>query len=840
MFSTKRTILFIICLLSFRCGYLRSDVNVENGILEIEKSIFFDEYKYKALDGEWFFFPNEFVEPENIEERISESELIKVNAHWNRQPKDGKDPFLGQGYGTYYLKIILNSKSPQELSLRLMSVSSAYRLIINGETLSIVGFPGKSIDEEIPFHKTQVVDLPVVNKNTIDIILHVSNFHHSKGGLWDRILIGSKAAIHQIKDFHLIQESVLIGALLVMGFYHLGLYILVRTHLPTLLFTLFAFSFAIRIFLTGEMLIEKIFPELSFSFRLKAEYINLAASAFFGMIYFHFTYRKFFSKSISSFLSISLLIFTLFVLGAQTLVFSRFLFILQLIILFIVVYSTISLLLVFFKEHGESKLIILGILIWGSTILYDILIYMNYINSEKLSSLGLSGFLIIQAYLLAKHFNKAIVQSAALTSELTETYSAYDRFVPKEFLSLLGKDKISMISVGDVIRTEASVLFCDIRSFTSLTEKSKPEALFRFLNSYFYVMNQIIIKHNGIIDKYMGDAILAVFPKKCEDALNCAIEIQFTLSKNKFRLSDQEIFVNAGIALHYGDLLLGVIGGEKLLQTTVISDTVNTCSRLQSLTKTYGANIIISEMILQSLEDPSFYNIRFLDHASVLGKEDTIYICEIYDHEDESQINLKTRLKPEFDKGVMVYQSGDYEKAWKIFIEVLKENPLDGPCTFYLNRSALFLVKGITLIHESEEKLVKWEKNWETGIKLIDEQHKLLFDIINELNKALKFNREREVMERIIENLKIYVYTHFAMEESLMLRYDYPDFENHKIQHKKFIDKMDNAALRYKNNSELPTYEILEFLKDWLIAHIKKSDKEGYVPYVLQRDEAQS
>jgi adenylate cyclase len=828
-------IIFCLCFFFLGCNASHDETKLKNGIINLRGNPSFSKHQEINLNGEWLFFPQEFLNLSEIIEKRESAITLKVPKAWNTQHTKNQFQDHGQGYGTYVIKILLNGDLTKEYALKILTISSAYKIFANEKCLLSVGQVGKNKQEEIPEYNPLILDI-YTNTNELYLIFHVSNFHHARGGIWDNIIFGEKTTIKKNKDLNNIKESFIIGAMLILGFYHLGMYFLLRSHGPTLYFSLFTLSFGLRTLFTGEMTIGLLTSNLDFDTRLKIEYISLAISSLTGMLYFQSTYKEYFSNKATKTIVSLQAGYILFVLSTEALVFSKYLSILQALVIVIVVYNIICLIQVLKSRKDESYIIFLGIFIWAGTIINDMLVYLEIYNFIKLTTMGIFIFLLIQAYQLSKHFHSAILESNQLTNKLSDTHNAYNRFVPREFLDFLGKNNVTDISVGDVIQIEGTVLLCDIRSFTALTERSNPKELFNFLNEYFESMNQIIIKHNGIIDKYMGDAILAIFPNRCEDALNCAIEMQRTLKEHKFSLDGKELLIEAGVALHHGDLLLGVIGGQKLIQTTVISDTVNTCSRLQSLTKTYGTNIIISETILHNLEEVIRYHFRFLDHAIVPGKEDTIYICEVYDYESPEQISLKMETKNFFDKGVLIYQSGEYEESWKIFIEILKKNPQDGPSLFYLNRAATFLVKGITLIHEYDDKLVEWETSWETGIKMIDDQHKLLFDIMNDLHKAIKFKRGQEVLNRILNNLNLYVLTHFTMEEELMLRYKYPDFENHKKQHTLFINKLENALDRYNHSSINSSNEILEFLKDWLIAHIKKSDKEGYVPYIEQAE----
>ena len=174
--------------------------------------------------------------------------------------------------------------------------------------------------------------------------------------------------------------------------------------------------------------------------------------------------------------------------------------------------------------------------------------------------------------------------------------NSYARFVPKQFLTNLGKTSILDVKLGDQISKEMTVMFSDIRSFTDLSEKMTPEENFNFINSYLSRMSPIIQNHHGYIDKFMGDGIMALFDGMPDNALNAAIAMQkHIVVYNLHRDSQGYEPIRIGIGMHTGRLMLGAIGGIERMEGTVISDSVNLGSRIEGLTKIYGIKIAISE-----------------------------------------------------------------------------------------------------------------------------------------------------------------------------------------------------------------------------------------------------
>lgn len=216
-----------------------------------------------------------------------------------------------------------------------------------------------------------------------------------------------------------------------------------------------------------------------------------------------------------------------------------------------------------------------------------------------------------------------------LNEKLIILNQAYERFVPQDFLSLLEKKSIVDVDLGDHVQETMSVLFTDIRNFTTRSEKMTPQENFNFINSFLSCIGPIIRKHHGFVDKYIGDAIMALYPRKPDDALQCALEMQSALREYNKLHSDQEP-VQIGIGINTGLLMLGTVGEANRMNATVISDAVNIASRIESLTKTYQAPILISEDTFKHLTNPARYQIEMADDKVLAkGKTKTIAIYKV-------------------------------------------------------------------------------------------------------------------------------------------------------------------------------------------------------------------
>lgn len=298
---------------------------------------------------------------------------------------------------------------------------------------------------------------------------------------------------------------------------------------------------------------------------------------------------------------------------------------------------------------------------------------------------------------IAKPFSKEEMLSRVKTHlNLLKINTSYARFLPKEFLETLGKESIIDVRLGDQIQDEMTIVFSDIRSFTSISEKMTPKENFDFLNEYLSTVIPSIKKFNGFIDKYIGDAFMAIFPKQPEDALKSSIEVMNALHKfNLDRLKSHKFPINIGIGIHTGVLMLGTIGEESRMDGTVISDAVNFASRLEGLTKVYGASILISKSTLTRIGNIDRYNYRFLGKVQVKGKKNAMEIYEFFDGDEEQQKKLKAKTKIDFVNALKAYFSKDFAAAVMLFKQVLKKNPEDKAANLYLKNSANYVVNDV-------------------------------------------------------------------------------------------------------------------------------------------------
>jgi len=261
-------------------------------------------------------------------------------------------------------------------------------------------------------------------------------------------------------------------------------------------------------------------------------------------------------------------------------------------------------------------------------------------------------------------------------------------FIPREYLSILSKKNITELKLGDHIEQEMTIFFSDIRQFTELAEDLSIEEIFAFINSYLARIVPEITRHGGFVDKYIGDAILALFPQKngAGMAVQSAIAIQEKIQEYNFHRSKCSYRpLSIGIGIHTGNVIVGVIGTEDRMQNTVISDAVNLASRVESLTKAFRVSLAISDETFKKLEDPGSYQYRFVGKVRVKGKSEPVSIFEIFDGIDEKVQRKKVQANRFFEQGMVLYYQKKYSEALQEFRHVLEFLPDDGASAFYID-----------------------------------------------------------------------------------------------------------------------------------------------------------
>jgi hemerythrin-like metal-binding protein len=312
--------------------------------------------------------------------------------------------------------------------------------------------------------------------------------------------------------------------------------------------------------------------------------------------------------------------------------------------------------------------------------------------------------------------------------------------------------------------------------------------------------------------------------------LNCSIAMLKTLAQyNEERTKADFESIHIGIGLNTGLCMLGTVGGEERMETTVIADAVNLASRLEGMNKKYLTNILIGENTFHHLNQKEHLGIRFLDRVRVKGKVQPQSVYEVFENDSPDCRKGKFKTLRIFEEALANYHFKHVETARNLLEECLSINPSDDPAKVYLDRCDAFLASGH---HEGTGEIGKsvvWTTDFEFGVPEIDEQHRELFDHTNRLMKVVFEGVEMSEIEETVSFLDRFVSSHFEDEEALMNKYGYPFSRYQKLQHDNFKDVFSGLkgeiSLLNDTNRLYTLFRIQLLVVDWLVTHTAKQDR---------------
>ena len=271
-------------------------------------------------------------------------------------------------------------------------------------------------------------------------------------------------------------------------------------------------------------------------------------------------------------------------------------------------------------------------------------------------------------------------------ARLVEAHRAATRFVPFEFLSLLGRSELAEVRRGDFVSRPVTVYYSDIRSYTTLVEGHAPAENLSWINDYLMAMERPIHGHGGFVEGIAGDAIVALFGRGADAGLQAAIESLAALAEhNVHRASQGAPPLRIGIGLTSGECLMGVLGGDERLQCGVVGDAVNLASRVESLTKHLGT-LLMTEETRAGLADPSRYAMRYVDRVRVKGLRAPTVLYEVLDGLGAEERARKLGTADRLAEALAHFQHGDLAGADALLRELARQDPEDPAIAWHLAR----------------------------------------------------------------------------------------------------------------------------------------------------------
>ncbi len=342
------------------------------------------------------------------------------------------------------------------------------------------------------------------------------------------------------------------------------------------------------------------------------------------------------------------------------------------------------------------------------------------LDSQARSLLGLPlatansmvGVVIVENNLGAGLFSNSqaamvetVMAQAAIALENARLYEAqirraesFRRFVPGNFLEVLGRADISDVQMGEAVERHATVLFADIRGFTQYAEQAAPDASFNLLNRFFAAMNPIITSHGGFVDEFMGDGIKALFLGDVHRSITVCVEMQQALADLNgavvdIRSGKGQPGLHIGVGLHWGPTLLGTVGAQARLSTKAIGDTVNVASRIESLTKQYQCPVLITDAVVGQLagDQAAQFNLRMAGRVRPAGRAQAVDVYDVLDARPADQGEVLIGILPIFNRALEQYFARHFSQALAGFAQCLEAAPGDWLSRHYHSQSQHYL-----------------------------------------------------------------------------------------------------------------------------------------------------
>jgi len=288
------------------------------------------------------------------------------------------------------------------------------------------------------------------------------------------------------------------------------------------------------------------------------------------------------------------------------------------------------------------------------------------------TSLWLSVFLTIA---VALHFR-------SLDQAVREAKDVFERFVPPAYLRRIAAQGLKSIRLGEADQQWVTILCCDIRGFTSLSERVSPSELIALINHFFERITRVVDWRHGVIDKFLGDMILCIFEgvDSAQRAVDCGVDILTvvnSINQDGNRPTNQALQI--GIGLHSGPVILGTIGSPKRMDSTVLGLTVNLAKRLEEITRPLGVDMLMSDQVANHLPHGHGHRFRRLGEVSVKGSSTPIGIIEVYDQDPPEVRDLKERIEPIMSEGIDLFRAGHLDAAMANFKKAQEIFPQDSP-----------------------------------------------------------------------------------------------------------------------------------------------------------------
>jgi PAS domain S-box-containing protein len=385
------------------------------GILDLTQWSF-DNDGPVPLNGEYEFYWKEHVSPSDFSNPSHRPSIfVNVPGFWNNEVLEGKR-LPGQGYATYRLRVLLNGVQ-ESLAMRFLDMGTAFAVYVDGHPLGSVGVPGKDRETTVPRYYPQVMSIKE-KTDRLDIVFHVSNFHHRRGGAWEPIQLGEENRLRELWEKRVGIDLFLFGSIFIMAVYHFGLFFLRRQDRSPLYFGLFCLVAAVHHLATGERYLTHIFPAMSWGLLVKLEYLSMCLVVPPFVLFMRSLFSKEFSRLPARLLVAAFFALSLVILFTPARLFSRLLPVCEAFLLITLLYGLYVLILSLKNKREGAAIFLAGVIILSLAVVNDIIRTETIILTGYFATFGFFVFIFSQAGLLSLRFSRALATVEVQHKEL--------------------------------------------------------------------------------------------------------------------------------------------------------------------------------------------------------------------------------------------------------------------------------------------------------------------------------------------------------------------------------------------------------------------------------------
>ncbi|MCB1178813.1 MAG: hypothetical protein KDK36_14605, partial [Leptospiraceae bacterium] len=435
----KFIFLFLIIILNFSNCWNQDSKNppeAVKGVIDLRNWDFNSKNNSRDniihLKGEWEFYWKKLCNPISIDKNNNslktncfptENDYLKVPGNWDRYISEGKE-IGGKGFASYRLKVLLPPNFLEPLEIKIPNIGTAYNFWVNGELLGNAGIVSEIEDQGKMGHFPKVYLIQSKNflksendQNYFNLQVDISNYHYYSGGFWYNVQLGNYNSVTTQMFYSELIDFLLMGSILLMGFYHIILFVLRKQDPSTFWLGLYCLPISIRMLLTGEKFLERHFPEYS-QFFLFIEYLSLIFLVPIFLNFLYWLFPKLISNSLSKIITIGAYFLSLPIIILPSYYYTRILTIIQIYVIIAAILATNILFKALITKKQGAKIFFFGWIIFFIAIINDILYFQGFIQTGEFTPVGLLLIIFSQTIVLSLRFTGAFSEVENLSKEL--------------------------------------------------------------------------------------------------------------------------------------------------------------------------------------------------------------------------------------------------------------------------------------------------------------------------------------------------------------------------------------------------------------------------------------